>query len=159
MGGVGSVFVIWYDLIWGVRSAGTLPCSQAGGQQPGGQGGVCVCVGGVRVTWCDLIWGVGRGGGLAPDPPAARRKHTTNHIRSRHGMTPREASLLIWALAECGHPDRGLLTAAMAAYGDVWHVALGYFEMARLIYAFGLCGFYPWAFVNRVSHVYNYLYP
>jgi hypothetical protein len=65
-------------------------------------------------------------------------------------MTPREASLVVWTLAECGHPSRSLLTAAMAAYGDVWHISLGYYEMARLINSFSKSGYYPWSFVDRV---------
>jgi hypothetical protein len=66
-------------------------------------------------------------------------------------MTPREAALLVWALAECGHPSRALLVAANAAYGDLWHMSLGYFELARLVYSFGMSGFYPVGVVNRVG--------
>jgi hypothetical protein len=70
---------------------------------------------------------------------------------SPYGITPREAALVVWALAACGRPSRALLAAAMAAYGDVWTDALGYFDMARLVNAFARSGFYPWDFVNRVS--------
>lgn len=78
------------------------------------------------------------------------------NVQAKADMTPRDAALLVWATGEVGYRNETFLQSAMEAYADDWVDALGMYDLARLVHAFGKHQFHPQAFIYKVSGCADY---